>query len=311
MRGEKAESIFPGDHGFYPPVYIEQSGGASFLVSLLKGGLDEGVERRVRWEIVAVANRVMVTEAFPLADVEALHQSAEKALRTLDLGLRYLSHENPGAAMEVIKTFPLTKVFQTGFSLGLKLKRKARFLCEKGWLGALDRKEQILDSPLRETMRGLLRKRPEFFCEPCGAIYHPFERLDEIALVGTGLNSGPGKEGSMNSSASQPKRSTGFHPCRSICRDSPLSTICLTLFANQILKGEKVLRPIGIDDLATLYFMIVEREAEEGPGRTRPEVRDLLVEKLTGGREEEMLPWWFDFLRDRMEIPLRELLRRI
>jgi hypothetical protein len=32
-------------------------------------------------------------------------------------------------------------------------------------------------------MEGLLRKRPEFFCEACGGVYHPFETLDEIALA--------------------------------------------------------------------------------------------------------------------------------
>ncbi len=305
VREEQADWISSGEQGFYPPVYIERSGEASFLVSLLKRGMDEGVERRVRWEIVAVANRVMVAETFPLADVEALHQSAEKALRTLDLGLRYLSHENPDEAMEVIKTIPLARVFQTGFSLGLKLRRKAKSICEKGWLGALDRKEQILDSPLRETMQGLLRKRPEFFCEHCGAIFHPFERLDEIALVEDRLERitilGRGVHEFIGMTADEINRVSSMSV---YLPDPPLSAICLTVFANQILKGEKVLSPIGIDDLAKLHFLIVEKEAEEGPARIRPEVRDLLVEKLTGGREEETLRWWFDFLRSRMESSL-------
>jgi hypothetical protein len=305
VKGEKKDQISPGEPGIYPPVYIERSGGTSFLVSLLNRGLDDEVERRVRWEIAGVANRVMVAEAFPLADTKALHQSAEKALRTLDLGLRYLSDENPGAAMKVIETVPLARVFQTGFSLGLDLKRKARFFCEKGWLGALDRKEQVLDSPLRETVQGLLRKKPEFFCEPCGAVYHPFERLEEVALVEDRLDKvgilGRGVHDSLGITAEEINQVSSmslFLP------DPPLSAIWLTVFANRILKGIGLLRPIEIDELAKLYLLLMERGEQGGPGRIRPEVRDLLAGKPAGDRIGEELGWWFDFLQSRMESSL-------
>jgi hypothetical protein len=303
VKEGKNETIPSGERLSYPPVYVERTGQGSFFSLALQKGGDESTGERLRWEIVSLANRIMVADASPRADVEALYQSTEKAFRTLDLGLRYLSQDDPNEAAMVLKSIPLLRIFQTGFSLVLKLRRRAGALVAKGWLGALDRKEDILDSPLKETIKGLLRKRPLFFSVSDGGLYRPFERLEEIALAETHLERIEVLGKWVHESLGITDRDINQTSLMSVyLPDPPLSTLCLTVHANQVLHGEKVLTPIDAGDLERLYPSRIEEREGDGPhGGFRPGIRELLFQGLENGKGQGDVRWWVDFLANRVE----------
>ena len=176
----------------------------------------------------------------------------------------------------------------------------------KGWLGTFDRREEILDSPLKETMKGLLRKRPVFFSESEGGVYRLFERLEEVALVENHLKIiemlGRWIHPSLGITArdvNQVSLISVYPP------DPPLSTLCLTVLANQVLSGEKVLRPIQIGDLEKLHPLLIEKREEDGfRGRLRSGIRDLLSQGFENSGGQEDLCWWMDFLANRLESSL-------
>jgi hypothetical protein len=208
------------------------------------------VIERLPWEIVSLANHVLVADAAGLADIEATHRSMRKAFQTLDIGLKYLSQEEPVKAARVLETVPIIRIFQTGFSLALRLKWTAESMVKRGWLAALDRGVDILDSPLEETVRALLRKRPLFFCAEGGGNERPFEKLEEVALVEERLERtsllGKLVHENLGVSAEEINRVNGASCYHS---DPTLSTICLTVVANKLLRGVKELEPIDRSSL--------------------------------------------------------------
>ena len=72
-----------------------------------------------------------------------------------------------GPAVEILSRIPLLRIFQTGYSLGLELKYRAEAVIRKGeWYRDILQREEVLDSPFKETIRGLLFKRPLYYDRP-------------------------------------------------------------------------------------------------------------------------------------------------
>ncbi|MBW2057086.1 MAG: hypothetical protein JRJ26_06275 [Deltaproteobacteria bacterium] len=309
VRQERFEALPPPNQSFYPPVQIQLAGKQGWFFSLaLQEGLDQTSLERVQWEIMALANRVLVADAADPADLGAVHRSVRKAFQTLDLGLRYLSHEDRQEALRVLKTVPVVRIFQTGFSLALRLRRKADHIVRKGWLRAITRGIEVLDSPLRETMKGLLRKRPLFYSEQEGGNLRPFERLEELALVEERLRRVAALGRIVHEYMGIPADAINRLDPASCWPHSPtLSTICLTVLANRVLHGKNTMDPLERDSLGRVHELFVGRIRGRPRGGLRPAIRQILLDQsIKGGRglsgdQEEELHWWVDVLAGKLE----------
>jgi hypothetical protein len=92
--------------------------------------------------------------------------------------------------------------------------------------------------------------------------------------------------------------------------DPPLSTLWLTVLANQVLNGERVLRPIEAGDLGRLYARLIEKSEGEGPHEEAlPEMRAILTREFGNRMGEENLDWWLDFLAVRVASSLGKISR--
>lgn len=294
------------EENFHPPTYLEVASKDTFFSLALQHEVSEEIQERVKWELTGLINRVLIADGAHLGDVEALHQSAQKALQTLDLGLKYLSQENPREARFILEKIPVTKIFQTGFSLGLDLKKKAQSIVKNGWLANLPRREDILDSPLKETIKGLLRKRPLFFNEEKGN-YVPFtqlsdlslteERLEKISFLGEFTHH---LLGLRVEEIIKVEKTNCFFP------DPPLSTICLTYLIQGFLHGEKKLAPLTVFELQKVYEKLRLDGYLDEQTRAFQLLKEMVSQAITAageklkGRRAEILSWWLEFLSNKL-----------
>ncbi len=294
------------EESFPTPTYLEVAYRGTFFSQALQKELTEETEERVKWELAGLINRVLIADAAHLGDVEAFYQSARKALQTLDLGLKYLSQEDPAEACRLLEKIPVTRIFQAGYSLSLDLKRKAHQLIQKGWLANLPRRQEILDSPLRETMQGLLRPRPLFFDENSGN-FCPFTALTQISLTADRLHK-------ISTLGEIIFELFGFavdeliriekEPC--YFPDPPISTICLTFLAQGILYGTSKLTPLTPLELNKIYAQLKQDGYFAEEGKIFSLFRELtlggkisLTRQLAGPKEERF-SWWLKFLQKKL-----------
>jgi hypothetical protein len=91
-------------------------------------GLDDVERINLESEVRGLVNRVMVAQASEPGDPAALRRASEYARDTLDLALEHLTGGGAGEAAEVVREHPLVTIFQVGFSLTLRLKRRVERL---------------------------------------------------------------------------------------------------------------------------------------------------------------------------------------
>lgn len=291
---------------FYPPMFLEAACERTFFSLALQNEVPEEIREQIKWELTGLINRVLIANGAHLGDAQAFYQSGRKALQTLDLGLKYLSQENSREAGRLLKEVPVTRIFQAGYSLGLNLKKRAQQIVQKGWLANLPRKEDLLDSPLKETLQGLLRNRPVFFDENTG-IFSPFATLTEISLTADRLDKisflgeiifelfGVSLEDIINI-----EKEPCFFP------DPPLSTICLTFFAQGYLYGSPKLTPLTISELHQIY----EKLKSDGLLEEQKKSPSFFTEIIKGnmhplgrqleGQKKEVFFWWLEFLQNKI-----------
>ncbi len=301
------------EESFHAPTYLEVACNGTFFSQALQKELAEETQERVKWELAGLINRVLIADAAHLGDVEAFYQSARKALQTLDLGLKYLSQEDPAEARQLLEKIPVTRIFQAGYSLSLDLKRRAHQLVQKGWLAALPRREEILDTPLKETMQGLLRPRPLFFDENNGN-FSSFTALTQISLTADRLNKisllGEIIFELFDFAVDELMRMEK-EPCYFL--DPPLSSICLTFLAQGILYGTPRLKPLTSFELNKIYAQLKQESYFTEEEKIFSLFRELILGRknypslqLVGPKEEGFL-WWLKFLQNKLSSNLGQI----
>lgn len=312
----KKKTFFPlpkPEGPFHSPMFLEVACKETFFSLALQNALPKEDQERIKWELAGLINRVLIADGAHLGEAEAFYESARKALKTLDLGLKYLSNENPAEARQLLEKVPVTRIFQVGFSLGLDLKRRALELVQKGWLAGLPRKEEILDSPLKETIKGLLRKRPVFFNENNGN-FSPFaalaeisitaDRLDKISILGEIILE---IWGISADEIMELKKEPCFFP------DPPLSTMCLTFLAQGFLHGSAKLAPLTILELNQVYEKLKQNGILTGQTNISSLWEELTKKNMAlpplklEGRKKEVLLWWLEFLQRKLYSSLGQI----
>ncbi len=276
-----------------------------FFSNMLSRIDDPEGQDRLKQEITSLCNKAIVAEAIDLSNLSGMERAVKKAYHYLNLGLQYLSGEEEDRAVEMLRSFPVQKIFQCGVSLTLLLRRKAEMLLRGSWFEG-DRENLILlDPPHFETMEGVLKKRPtlyrdgvsddfkdlrdvkemESFLEWIDRIVHFFEKALQVSprsLKGMDLSR--------------------CHP--GTWQEITLSTILLTSLANHLLRGTFQFEPIEQARVRDLIYEVFEREDPE-KGVIKREVRVGLKEWLSSieddSQRKEHLMAFLDFCLDLFE----------
>ena len=309
VRQDKMPDRSIPEVSFYPPSHLESAGEGSFLYAALNRGAEERQLTRIKWELAHLANQIAVADGAEINEPAPIFQSAQKAFQLLDLGLRQLSRDDLGQAVEVLSRIPLLRVFQTGYSLGLDLKYRAEAIFRKGeWYRDILQREDVLDSPFKETIRGLLFKRPLYYDRPGGGNYRPFQVLRELEETGALLDNlaelGRLISRRLGIAAGEINRLSTFSLYQP---DPPLSAVCLTVWANRMLNGQAVLQPLTVEDWERMKGLLGEPYQEQGFTLAGLDVFQhgyrLFADNGPGlsPTEEDVLRWWLEVLKNKLE----------
>lgn len=145
---------------------------------------DEKVRRRFTHELIGASNRLHMATGGDLGDPASLKETVQRASDTIGVGLSYLAKGEPDRLAEPLTRLTALELFQAGHSLTMRIARelRARIRAEGSGLGGEGMLR--LDTPLRETVAGLLRPQPLLFgglMDPAREDYVPFSSLQEIA----------------------------------------------------------------------------------------------------------------------------------
>ncbi|MDX1389169.1 MAG: DUF6178 family protein, partial [Acidobacteriota bacterium] len=143
-----------------------------------------GDEReRLLHELISLANHLLVADGVDVGEPEAHRASVRKAADYVGIALAARGATDDVAAASVAREIPLIELFREGFGQAVELQAEARRLTAEGWASTHPRALELLDSPLRPTMTGLLQARPLFHdasAEGEALAYRDFATLSEI-----------------------------------------------------------------------------------------------------------------------------------
>lgn len=132
-----------------------------------------GDEREVvLFGVVSLANKILVADVMDAGDPEAHKRAFEKAGSYVDVALEARGVRDPDAAADVLTRVPAVELFREGYARAAALRARAKRVAGEGWASRHSRAFDLLESPIRARVRGLLYPRP---------LYHDPDVETEIA----------------------------------------------------------------------------------------------------------------------------------
>lgn len=291
-EGDKSSSTF----------YLTFQNEGPFLSSVLSRIDDPSALNRLMEEIAALCNKAIVAESIDRFTIEEMERVSKKVFHYLDLGLQYLSREEDPRAFEILRSFPLQKIFQCGVGATLLLRKKAESILKCPWFAG-DRENLVfLDPPYLGKFQGILKKRPTLYRNGGFGDFKSLHDLKEIELfleslevivntVEKKLNVSPHELKELDLTLCYPKD----------WREITLSTIFLTSLANQVLYGVFRFEAIEQARLKELLAHLFDRN-EQGKGVVKMEIKKGIKDWIDSisddqNKREHLLAFW-DFCLD-------------
>ncbi len=265
-------------------------------------------------EVVSISNKALIVDAVNLSDVKSVSEILEKTSGYINIGLEYLSKGDPERAVHMVRRFYLEDIFRVGFSLLLKLKRKAAsiktderfFPGDDGWC--------LLSAPYEDLIQGLTQAHPVLYegvLNPGSGKYRYFRNMSEVNSIDELLQ----KMlfwGELHFSVYgfivediRKLNLSGCYPCKR--SDIDFRILSLTAFANQVLDGQFRFSPVESNRLS-LFLSSIFQKGRRTPLRLKRKVRQdcyrwlrSLLKDKNGKKIVYAQEFWdacFDFLEE-------------
>ncbi|NJC87361.1 MAG: hypothetical protein FIB02_02340 [Desulfuromonas sp.] len=146
---------------------------------VLGAALAVGVNDGTNWELACLVNKVLMAERVDLGELDQVRETVERTFVTLNLALEFLVGNDGEGANRCLHETYTEQLFRLGFSLTLRLQRRARALRDST-IGP------YLDRGFRSLTDALLQRRPQFsevVVRPERGGVRPFASLHEVRLV--------------------------------------------------------------------------------------------------------------------------------
>jgi hypothetical protein len=265
--------------------------------------LGDALRERVLHELLSVANHVLVATSADTADPRDHQRALEMAAGYVNIALRLSGASDVSGMGHVLEEVHVLELFRQGYARAEELQRRARELQRSGWASAHPRALEMLDSPVRERVLGLLEPRPLYLVldadDDAGRLreLRSFEELEECRvalevaeLAGRVLVEAAGLDVRRESSAGG----------EALPR---LSRFLLTLLAWKATRGELRGDPLPPDVASDFMRNVASRRtaAPDAPGRALETlVRGLADAGILEGRELSILLAYGRFCLDRL-----------
>ncbi len=165
-----------------PRLPLRATPAAHPLVRVFDSLRDEDRERLLH-ELISLANHLLVADGVDVGEPETHRASVRKAAGYVGIALAARGATDDIGAATVAREVPLIELFREGFGKAVEAQSEARRLTTEGWASMHPRALELLDTPLRPTMTGLLQARPLFHdaaAEGEALAYRDFASMAEI-----------------------------------------------------------------------------------------------------------------------------------
>jgi hypothetical protein len=142
-----------GEETAAPPGFFLAAGQPRDLLAEV---LAAGIDQSTTWELAFLVNKVMMADRVDVGDLREVQTATETVYRYLNLALEHLSANDATVAARLLDGSYLEELFRVGFSLTLRLQRRAAALTT----GAI---RPYLAGPFRGLVEALGRPRPKLF----------------------------------------------------------------------------------------------------------------------------------------------------
>ncbi|MDP8255283.1 MAG: DUF6178 family protein [Candidatus Alcyoniella australis] len=165
-----------------PPAYPMRVGDSESLLANALVNEADNVELReeLNWDLAMLSNKVLVADIVELGSTENVRDVLERIQHTLNIGLEYLSGGVLQRARELLREIYAVDLFRLGHSLLISYARRARISLRAIRLSEQHSTLALLDSPLRETMEGVLADRPQWYEGQDGGGRHRYRDFHDL-----------------------------------------------------------------------------------------------------------------------------------
>lgn len=249
--------------------------------NLLAAVLDKGISDSACWELAFLSNKVLIANQVDVGNRSDMQDSIEEMYDRLNLSLEYLCGDEISKASDLLDHAYFEHLFQLGYSLTLRLQRRAKKIQNTSTAA-------FFDMPDKACLQSLLRKpHPRFYegLEQTGLDDdRTFQGTNDLRLATKRLEQ---LEISVELFESRlpfslPEKSVDLEGCSPASTDDlNLNTLFLTALANRILGREFAPLPIPSEELTSLHNSVSQNRALDP--KLREETANWLESLVKGG----------------------------
>lgn len=261
---------------------------------LLARVLAAGYGDETAWELACLLNKVLMAEEVDLGDLGSVRTLAGRCYATLNLGLEFLAGADDASAARVVANNYLEELFRLGYSLTMRLQRRARAVRESAAGPYLDGADRRLAAALLHT--------PPLYAEALDNLHSAGQRLfstvaelrqAEAALANLEIRQRLFTEHfPFELPPPQGWELTGCQPAQG--SELTLQVIFLTALANRLLGRPFAPQPLAAVDLAPLHRLVCRDAAVDRPLREQTRAWLEALEAGAGAFGDAALQLWAD-----------------
>jgi hypothetical protein len=133
-------------------------------------------------QVATLTHKVIAADGLDPGNPESYARAAFKTAGRLTIGLEVLCGADEEKMARTLGSHWVEHVFRLGAGQVDRVARAARAMVRKGWPQGKMERLLLLDSPLREVLNGILRKRPQWYCAGDKG-FCDFSNLREVELA--------------------------------------------------------------------------------------------------------------------------------
>lgn len=240
----------------------DESQAPGFALNLFRPGgllgeiLDAGVDEATAWELTCLINKVTLADGIDVGDLKQIRGCIQKVYGLLEVALQSLAGTDMTRASELFRSVYCEHLFRLGFSLTLRLQRRASHLVESTVGPYLDRPFRAFLDPLLETCPRFYRGLEEEGLETAGL----FSALHQVRLCEEWLDLLEVQqrlfEQHFDFALLPPEEFDLEAVMLETVDDLSLSELFLTALANRLLGRSFQPEPVAVADLEGLHRQV-------------------------------------------------------